>query len=111
MTTANQKAFNKAYRGLKKQGFEQSLNEDGETCMYRGIDGRRCAAGWIIPDSKYHKGMEFHVVAALDTSLFGGADEGFVEELQSAHDISDCPSDMRKRLVSLADRRGLTVPA
>lgn len=47
--TDKQAMFNAAYIGLAGQGFERSFVE-GEGCMYRGRDGKKCAIGHCLPD-------------------------------------------------------------
>lgn len=107
--TAKQRAFNKAYLGLKSQGFARSEND--KICLYRGPNGRRCAAGWLLPDSKYKSSLEGKGVNGLPPAIFGGAPKGLIVELQSAHDESMGGEDMRRRLVTVASDYGLTIPA
>lgn len=112
-----QKAFNKAYRGLASQGFERSTAPtDGnhDQCLYRGPGGRKCAAGWLIPDRKYKPEMEASgiVTYVLDEGLydFDGLDGRFLLTLQRAHDNGLSPRSMKQRLAEFATEFGLTVP-
>jgi hypothetical protein len=55
MRTA-QELFNEVVTHLRKQN-KQSLSVNG-SCMYRGVDGLKCAIGYLIPDECYHDDME-----------------------------------------------------
>lgn len=62
------------------------------SCRYRGPDGKRCAAGWLIPDDKYREFLEeksaraLVVEAALKDSGILEEDMDLVSELQAIHD-------------------------
>lgn len=108
-----QKMFNKAVKGLASQDFQQSLS-DG-TCAYRGLGGKRCAVGWLIPDGKYDAEMEGFPVD--DIGCFKGTQVlTFLLELQEAHDDAehedvDRVSDvMKARLRSFAESHKLKLP-
>ena len=47
----------------------RATGEDGVRCLYRAPDGRRCAIGWIMPDSVYHKTLEFMGVQDIAPQL------------------------------------------
>ena len=51
-----QEIFDTVVSGLRKQN-KKSLNADGK-CAYRGVDGTKCAAGFLIPDEYYHPWMD-----------------------------------------------------
>jgi hypothetical protein len=81
--------------------------EVGKGCMYRGPNGRKCAAGHLIPDEVYRPTMETISFSGLDTPVYDamGVDDKdvlFVQRLQRAHDapvlnspgaLSDASSD------------------
>ena len=66
------------------------------TCMYRGPNGRKCAVGAIMPDSKYSPDLEVSTVGdakVRELHLFDDLDKGYqhealeiFSELQNAHD-------------------------
>lgn len=52
-----QEIFNKAYAGLRDQGFVRSVV--GEyNCRYRGPNNTKCAFGHLIPDEQYNTMLE-----------------------------------------------------
>jgi len=56
MPLSQQEIFNKVMTHLFAQG-EPAKNEHDE-CAYRGLDGKQCAVGCLIPDELYDKKME-----------------------------------------------------
>ena len=46
-----QEVFNKAYLAIVAQGLP-SIDDKG-VCLYRGLKGRKCAIGHLIPDELY----------------------------------------------------------
>lgn len=76
----NQALFNKVVRHLRRQG-ERSVGPTArwwQQCMYRGPNGLKCAIGCLIPDEKYRKSIEKHVV-------------GYHGPIREAAGISDDP--------------------
>lgn len=120
-----QQAFNKAYRGLANQGFVRSTKSDGVQCMYRGIRGRKCAIGQLIPNGQYRPEFENFTGRELDSleapELFHRlADDlgiDFLAALQIAHDGSGpeyqdrTPDEMRDRLETFACAYDLEIPS
>lgn len=114
MTKATkQSLFDQAYRGLAAQGWKKSLDVDGG-CVYRGLEGRRCAVGHCISDEEYTIQMEeIGGIAAVTRrgylkrlvpfSLF-------LEALQVAHDRAYEGDEMRELFEKLANIHGLSVP-
>lgn len=118
-----QAIFNKAYLGLKSQGFEKSGYKKGEGffCVYRSTDGKKCAIGHCIPDSEYDPCFENSSISVLDEILeYLGVtlgdphrknpDISFLEELQLAHDKSDDADEMKSWLEGFAKKYDLTIP-
>lgn len=108
----DQEVFDKVYLGLHSQGFRRSINEHN-MCRYRGDYGRKCAAGWIIPDNLYSDKMESEGVAGLHVfrvvySLVENVE--FLRLLQMVHDSYNQPDKMKAELEALAKRRGLAIP-
>lgn len=87
-----QETFDQAVLGVLEQGgpsLRAAINGKMD-CAYRGEDGRKCAAGHLIPDSWYRAGME-SIVAKSDTPagmalLQLGHSLSLVHRLQAAHD-------------------------
>lgn len=113
-----QEAFNKAYLGLKSQGFKMSVLNSG-MCVYRTEGGLKCAVGWLIPDDKYSPEMD-------DTSMGSGISRNllvqevlgikgkraaidFLFYLQGVHD-SGADQDMQEGLKKFAKNYKLTIP-
>lgn len=113
---ALQQVFDKAYLGLKAQGFERS--HENATCLYRGPDGKKCAIGHVIPDEHYRPEMEGCSVLyitrwcreALPVGLRGMPAQLALYRLQRCHDQARDPEDMQRRLVHYAEDWELTVP-
>lgn len=92
-----QEAFDKVARGIIAQGGP-SLDPDG-ACRYHGVDGRRCAAGHLIPDDQYKPTFE-RICVPWSADLTGNDDQRalsscllavhedikFIKRLQQAHD-------------------------
>jgi len=60
-----QEMFDKAARGILDQGGPSAT--DNGTCKYRCANGRKCAAGHIIPDALFTPEMEGTTCAPLTT--------------------------------------------
>lgn len=111
MRLTEQEAFNKAFVGLYKQGFERS--KDDVACRFRDPFGRKCAIGQLLTDEQYSViGENNSIYAPLDffPEVFGGLSEFFVGDLQYAHDSSDNPQEMEEKLRRVARQYDLTVP-
>lgn len=81
-----QEMFDTAVRGVLQQGG--SSNEHG-LCMYRSRTGRKCAAGWLLPDDLYDENMERTTVSGLrQFDKIAGEHINFVISLQRVHDLS-----------------------
>lgn len=111
-----QEIFDKVVAGLASQGFERSVDaESPHRCMYRGAEGRRCAAGWLIPDEQYRAGLEkLPVVSAavcgVLVGLVGEENILFVQALQDVHDNGRTPLSMQDNLRNVAGRYSLELP-
>ena len=124
MATFNrQRVFNKAYRGLKAQGFKRAVRvwtntytgEQEFSCQYRAEDGKKCAIGHCIPDSKYDRGFEGGSATASGICKVMGYkymsdDARWATDLQRAHDEGLTPAEMQQRLTEFANKHNLTVP-
>lgn len=82
----NREAFDTVKTHLLTQ-MEKSRGELGDTCMYRGTNGRKCAIGCLIPDNEYHPSLEGAAVSSLKLKCLQGLDRKMLSRLQSIHDI------------------------
>lgn len=101
-----QEMFDTAVRGVISQGAP-SVDRFGG-CLYRGPNGLRCAAGWLIPDDKYSPELESKTVDALE-GIFPELQLEFLGALQCAHDYSsldpstdDFVANFKRRAKSVA---------
>lgn len=111
----NQEIFNIVWNGLKSQGFEQSMMNHylwGETCAYRGDNGCKCAAGWLIPDEEYDFRREGSGIADYPwfKDNFDHNELHIIGELQIIHDRCDVPKVLEKQLIDFAKQNDLTIP-
>ena len=77
----------------------RSVGSDG-LCLYRASDGLKCFVGHMIPDEKYHSGLEQHF-ASEDVvwdalSGLGYRLSGIVDRCQDYHDYKDRWSEALK---------------
>lgn len=56
--------FDRVEKHLLKQG-KKSIDQDSNTCLYRGEGALRCAIGRLIEDSEYRRLMEGKSITAL----------------------------------------------
>lgn len=102
----NQTAFNKAYLGLKAQGFERSANPNYGLCLYRGPNGLKCAIGHIMSNEQYSG----ESVRLNSYCIELGLDYYFAKRLQLAHDNALDSSGVEYALKNVAIAYGLTIP-
>lgn len=86
----NQEAFDTVLTKLRKQKV-RSVDTDSITCLYRGTNGNKCAAGHLIPDALYRPDMERKAIFELintDPALRKelGSVKTLLSALQKAHD-------------------------
>jgi hypothetical protein len=99
MTLTRREVFEKVKTHLLTQGRKSEdlrpsvlTGFSVETCLYRGPDGTKCAAGALIADEHYAPALETHTVdhecvqTALTSSGVPLAAIGLVRELQFIHD-------------------------
>jgi len=91
-----QEVFDTAVNGIREQGG-RSVNSAGN-CMYRSEDGRKCAAGQLMPDSAYDKTMEDVTITLLLNQPDKYPGLAFLDEhklliasVQRAHDYGGGP--------------------
>lgn len=114
-----QEMFNRAFVGLRSQGFTQSLEAGSDTqCAYssQALDGtvKHCAWGWVDPTISYiHEGKNVSRLVAAGIGLAAAvlpSDVNFVERLQCCHDNQLAPTEMEAALRRLAAEFGLAIP-
>lgn len=71
----------------------KSVAENGRSCLYRGLDGKKCAVGLFIPDELYNPAFEnrsffWITMNAPDLLNFMPMDAESMNALQWAHDKS-----------------------
>lgn len=116
MSMTHQEIFDKAWLGLKAQGFKRAWDESHQQCVYRAPDGLRCAIGHCIPDEVYDPEME--KLGAINGLLgeftlggiFYGVDVYWLIRLQACHDDCDGAQDMEEALRFFAAAWQLTIP-
>lgn len=112
-----QEMFNKAYLGLKSQGFERCMEDNSLFACSYSNNGKHCAWGWVdtsIDDemARLNRGT----VASLIEDGIGLASEltpyeaEFAYKLQCAHDQGTSPDEMITRLAKVAYTYSLTIP-
>lgn len=89
-------------QGEKSEGPDPS-SDDGTTCLYRGPNGLKCAAGCLIPDEMYSPKLEgLNVNAVTMRKLFeaiGITSIRLVRDFQIIHDVhaaKDWPDCLRR---------------
>lgn len=108
-----QDVFNKAYRGLRAQGFVRSMYAGrwGENCAYNGEGGRHCALGWVWPIPQEYNGCALY---DLPNECMVGEpsdeDKAFLGRLQRIHDSNCEPRYMAEDLANFAAVHGLDIP-
>jgi hypothetical protein len=71
----------------------QSMDQRGDTCMYRGVSGAKCAIGLFIPDELYNVSMErqylpFLIKLEPKLSFAMPLEQEAMSLLQNVHDRS-----------------------
>ena len=106
MTYTRQEAFNRAYLGLRAQGFKQALKRGvAGACVLMDDEGRRCAIGHLLADvPTVNQGLTTESQALLTS------DWPFYSRLRRAHDNGYCPARLKTSLHELAAEFDLEVP-
>lgn len=111
-----QEMFDRAWRGLKAQGFERSVTPGTYDCLYLGPGGKRCAWGHVDPEGTSCKEAEGKSVEGLHTRGIGLAatldahELRFAQRLQEIHDVAHGTMDLEANLRTLAHKYSLTIP-
>jgi len=113
----NQEAFDRALRGIRAQGYRQSLTGTG--CAYRGENGLKCAIGHCIDDDELARRMDIghatSITALLNSAkhlnlntLFKDCDERLLLRLQHAHDRIRSPTPFEDEMSLIAAHHNLS---
>ena len=106
------------------------LTPNGEHCLYRGPEGRKCAVGILIPDEAYNPEWDHYIpfrglydTEVLDSEGDSPSAEGLVRasvfpehlttllmDLQKIHDQAE-PRDWRRQLEIVAGEHKLNTAA
>lgn len=87
MNLNEQKEFMK--EKINKEFKGKSVGQNGRACLYRGLEGKKCVVGLLIPDDQYNPNMEGVGVdnpKIRDISALKGFSIDFLFNLQVAHD-------------------------
>lgn len=106
-----QEVFDWVVFNLKTQG-KQSRNDQG-TCVYRGEDGCKCAAGFLIADAHYIPELEGTGWRYLQEMLPSARSRhtDMIEDLQIAHDtysFNDIPDNIWAEMKRIAEKYRLS---
>jgi hypothetical protein len=127
-----QEALDAVWKWFVVGGGQKSENLMG-TCLYRGLNGARCAAGVLIPDKMYSSRMEGSTIGILihshnfpELEILISPLKDLVIEMQALHDGASKDTERTWRSYSGTDylfriggaptfaeymRRGLTIIA
>lgn len=106
--------FGKVVDGIIGQGCKVSVDEEG-TCLYRGPNNTKCAAGQIIPDSEYKPEFEKNTVTMLHyfTEKYSRRTLSFLMRAQNAHDDKlrfEGKASWAKNMLEVANEFGIDAP-
>lgn len=104
-----QQVFDTVAKHLLTQMQQSRITVDGtsSSCLYRGPNGLKCAAGVLIGDDEYHEDMENHSWNALaKDGLVPSEHKCLISILQNLHDFS-LPNNWHYELTQLAQRFAL----
>jgi hypothetical protein len=83
-----QRVFEFVLKALRKQG-KPSMTESMSSCVYRGPNGERCAAGIVMPDDMAEANNHAAIGAVPGAKEFFGKKYDLVRDLQlNMHDLA-----------------------
>lgn len=77
---------------IKKEFKGKSVSVNGEACLYRASEGKKCAVGMFIPEGHYYEGIEgngYYDNEMRKFDKFMPLDIAAMTMLQSIHDSSN----------------------
>lgn len=118
-----QDIFDTVVAHLRQQNAKALATSDslGPHCVYRAADGKKCAAGCLIPNDLYDPKMEGKAFVCLATMAtpelnmdfpklrahFADTDHNLIGDLQEVHDKYEV-GDWEALFKRLAGKKGLT---
>jgi len=88
MTIEKQATFDFVVGKIREQGCA-SVKPDSNSCLYRGPNGTKCAAGHVIPDEKYDPCFEGCTVPVSLADWDSGNTKKLYEVLkETGHDLN-----------------------
>lgn len=105
----NQEAFDKMVKHLRFQNAT-SKNDTGR-CAYRGLFGRKCAVGALIPDEEYCTQFEDVIASTVvqKCSSLQGIDTWLLDRMQQIHDHA-ASDNWEDEFKEIAEEFNLYVP-
>lgn len=109
-TERRQAIFNYVWNFLKEQREPSRVSEyaalDGNVCMYKSPEGKKCAIGCMITEDQYDPSMEGKDIRSSKIShLFHQDDLLFLQSLQWVHDSWEpVPKNNKYKFTDMADR-------
>jgi hypothetical protein len=127
MTLTLQQMFDTVLTNLTTQGVASTGRTNPEcdiSCQYRGTEGRKCAAGWLIADEHYTRELEGKIAvrgAPFEALVKSGVPDtaqasNLVDQMQQTHDNHMPDSkygehtigDFHEQMKAVARQLGLT---
>lgn len=104
-----QEVFDQVATHLITQG-KKSLNTSETSCMYKGIENTKCAAGCLIAENEYRTSMEGGYWNGLvDKKAVPKEHQFLIGGLQIIHD-GLTPDNWKTNLIKFAKERNLELP-
>lgn len=89
----------------------KSISDDGDLCLYRGPNGRKCAVGLFIPDDLYQDAMDYDLgdtyndIVKIEPKISSHMplEKKAMTSLQTIHDTAHKTSKVDKSLDNMLD--------
>lgn len=91
---------------VKEHALQGMRSVELGCCMYRGLEGRKCFVGVLIPDELYDSSFEGKQVSMLPKGVLPACSISLLQDLQRIHDTRDV-EEWPKAFDKLATHRGL----
>lgn len=116
-----EQVFQNVCDGFEKQNWECAhvISNHGRKCVYRSPDGKKCAAGQLIPDDQYIPEMDqsaggYTWRAFVNKGWVTSAHVDLITSLQTAHDTASARSGsstvLATELAEVGRAHGLRIP-
>jgi hypothetical protein len=112
-SATKEQVFGAVCAGFAAQQWKRATQPNTGRCMYRTLDGLRCAVGQVIPDRMYNPSFEGkgadYIFVGWSVQLYSVAVLKMLSELQSLHDkVIASPHGLYMQFQSYANTHGLT---